>query len=573
MGLYDDRLSDLSEARRTGRVAQRRASSFSVQKRNPLLRSYASAPRRPSMSAQSLLFDRAAGWTPSKSKAWAQTHGYRYGKVDVTDQYIRLRQSNPKGSTVKRTIPFGRGIRAVVAREETKRMATKKRRTKKKASSAKRPVKRHRRRARKVAVAAKRPKRRRAKAVVRKVRRRRHRAKTTTQVMEASRKRRRKPAKAAPKKRRRRRVRRVSAWKGNSAGHAKAAKKGHRRRKAKAAAAPKRRRRRHVRETPMSVASPRRKRRRSRRSSHVMESPRRKRRSHRMRASGGSGMSGGDFLIAIGTGGLGFFAADTIDRFIATYDPSATTALPTDKFTSSGAGTLANTLNIAAMPNWKRAVAAVLVPAIPGIGSMYIKSPALKSAAEGFAIGAGVSALKLLVTNVLMPMLIGKDTTTPALQKSYIARLYPAEVAAHINMKAQQTAVSSGGSGALSDAPAVGVDGPPDVGPFALAGDSQYPTAAQVLRSAAGVSGDSPYPTAAAVLRAAAGIADESPYLTATQALRERAGLQGVPYQPGPPPGPGPGPQASPNASCGCVGDEVFTSFLGDSQEETLTVD
>ena len=140
-------------------------------------------------------------------------------------------------------------------------------------------------------------------------------------------------------------------------------------------------------------------------------------------------------------------------------------------------------------------------------------------------------------------------------------------------MKAQQTAVSSGGSGALSGAPGVGVDGPADVGPFALAGDSSYPTAAQVLRTAAGVSGDSPYPTAAAALRAAAGIADESPYPTATQALRERAGLQGVPYQPGPPPGPGPGPQAAPGASCGCVGDEVFTSFLGDSQEETLTVD
>jgi hypothetical protein len=112
------------------------------------------------MSAQSLLFDRSAGWTESKAKSWARSHGYKYGKLDVTDQYIRIRQFDPKGTKVKRTIPFGRGIRAVVAREESSNMARtstvkssrRKRRTAKKKTS-------HRRRRRVHAVAA--PKRRR----------------------------------------------------------------------------------------------------------------------------------------------------------------------------------------------------------------------------------------------------------------------------------------------------------------------------------------------------------------------------------------------------------------------------
>ena len=57
-----------------------------------------------------------------KAKAWAKAHGYRYGKVHTTDQYIRIRQSSPKGKATMRTIPFGtKGIRAVVAREMSTR--------------------------------------------------------------------------------------------------------------------------------------------------------------------------------------------------------------------------------------------------------------------------------------------------------------------------------------------------------------------------------------------------------------------------------------------------------------------
>lgn len=268
-------------------------------------------------------------------------------------------------------------------------------------------------------------------------------------------------------------------------------------------------------------------------------------------------MSMAEMGLAVLGGGFGFILADGLDRFVATYSPLAAKK-PTDRFTSDGAGTLANTLNVAAMPDWKRAAAAVGMVVVPAGGAMLAKRhPYVRGTLEGVAVGAGINAFKLLWSNVIMPMLIGKDTTTPALQKSYIARLYPAETAARINRAAQKT--GSNAAGMLSD----NQTGVGDVGPFALSGDSPYLTADQALR--AGLSGDSPYETAASALRKQAGMGGDSPYASAEQALRQRAGMGG--YEPGPPAGPGPGPQATPHKdeSCGC-GDPMigFSSFLGD---------
>lgn len=274
--------------------------------------------------------------------------------------------------------------------------------------------------------------------------------------------------------------------------------------------------------------------------------------------------------IAVASGGIGFVLADGLDRFLATYDPTATDK-PKDKFTSDGAGTLANTLNIAAFPNWKRAVAGVAMTAVPAVGAMYVKNPYIKASAEGMAIGAGISVFKTIWHNVLMPLLIGKDTSPATLQKSYIARLYPAEVAAHINLSAQKGADGKmapgpySSTGVLSDAPAVGTSGA-DVGPFALAGDSPYPTADQALRH--GVGGDSPYPTAAQALRTASGVSGDSPYPTAAQALRSQAGVSASDaWQPGAASDTGPGPQPA-KADCGCIGEtDHFTGFIGEAQE------
>lgn len=301
----------------------------------------------------------------------------------------------------------------------------------------------------------------------------------------------------------------------------------------------------------------------------AMEAKRSRRRSYRARASSrNDGMSPAEFAVAITSAGLGFVLADGLDRLLATYNPSGAVAdRPKDKFTSDGTGTLANTLNIAAMPHWSRVVAGVGVAAAPAVGSMYVKNGLIKSSLEGAAIGAGVSAFKTLWNNVIMPMLIGKDTSAPVLQKSYIARLYPAEVAAHISRNASKGADGKlppgpySSAGVLSDSPATGVGAPAaDVGPFALAGDSPYQDAAQALRTAAGVSGDSPYESADQALRRVAGVSGDSLYENAEQALRRVAGVS-APWEPSAPPPVGPGPQAQP--SCGC-GVNPFSGFVGD---------
>jgi hypothetical protein len=292
-----------------------------------------------------------------------------------------------------------------------------------------------------------------------------------------------------------------------------------------------------------------------------------------MRASRGGGMGMSEMLLMGVSGGLGFVLADGLDRFLATYNPSGATR-PTDKFTSDGTGTLANTLNIASMPDWKRLAAGVGVTAVPAVGAMFVRNSYGRATLEGMAIGSGISAFRTLWNNIIMPLLIGKDTTVPALQKSYVARLYPAEVAAHINKAAHK-----GGSaaGALSDGPQTGVG---DVGPFALSDSSPYPDAAQALRNATGLHGDSPYPNAAEALRNSTGVHGDPSYPSTAQALGYGVnapaghGNPGSPglssdWNPGPPAGFGPGPQATPHKDCGCVGDQ-YVGFLGEAQEETI---
>jgi hypothetical protein len=253
-----------------------------------------------------------------------------------------------------------------------------------------------------------------------------------------------------------------------------------------------------------------------------------------------------EFLLALGTAGVGFVVADGVDRFLATYnpDPAKADKIPKDVFTSSGNGTLGNTLNVANMPNWKRWAAGGALTVVPAVGAAYVRrSPMAKSALEGLAFGAGINVLKLAFNNVLMPLLIGKDKTdTGSIQKSFVARLYPAEVAAHIN--------------SVQKAPAPGaLSGARDVGPFALASDSPYPDAVQALRRRAGVQ-DEPYPDVRSVL------GGPSQYPDAAEVLRRRSG---VGYEPGPPPEGGTGPHADPHTdpACGCIGDDPAIGFAG----------
>ena len=462
---------------------------------------------RPPMSIQALLFDRDAGWTASKAKEWAKSHGYKYGKVHVTDQYVRIRQFDPKGLKVKRTKTLGRGIRAVVAREEDMGAAKEEVRRGRSRRAAKpafgspewramyprRSKKSKARRTREAPVATEARRRRRTReAPVTTEARRRTRRTREAPVTEARPRRRRARApagyvmeEARPRRRRSRRTR-EEAWRGDKSGHRKAAKKGWATRR-KAA-----KRGRKAREEMME-ARPRRRRsyryseearRRRAREEEMMEARRPRRRRYRAgearRGSSGMGEQIGKLAIRIGSAGVGFILADMFDRYLATYNPEK--EAPEHKFTSTGSGALANTLNVASPPSAVRIVAALGSTVLPAIASVYVKNPFLRGSLEGAAIGAGAKALSLFFSNVLMPMLKPKEQDDKTLQKSVVARLYPAEVAASINLsqKPVQMAVSSAGSGALSGAPA-------DVGPFAVGGSSPYADTAEALRKQAGM--------------------------------------------------------------------------------------
>jgi hypothetical protein len=207
---------------------------------------------------------------------------------------------------------------------------------------------------------------------------------------------------------------------------------------------------------------------------------------------GGRGMYVAELALAVVAGGLWFSVADGLDRFLATYNPSATGAKPTDKFTSDGAGTLANTLNIASPPGIARIGASVGMAALPAIASVFVENPFIKSGLEGMAVGGGVKLFSLFWNNFLMPMFKPKDTSNTGLQQSFIARLYPAEVSASINLHTSPPTTSATGTafGALSQPP-YGVG---DVGPFAIGGPGaeaaggNFPTASEALRQAAGMS-------------------------------------------------------------------------------------
>jgi hypothetical protein len=494
------------------------------------------------MQTQSVLFRRADGWTVEKAKQWAKKEGFKSDKVDVTDKYVRLRQLDPRGFTVKRTIPFGKGISAVVAREETmptkkkkstrrpaaKRASTKRKPAVKPEAVAKRSAKRRaptKSKAARVVSARRRPRHAREALTVKARRPKKRRVRETAPVLaEARRSKKRKPShrrkksatgyvmakrKAArkhaprktPRRTSRRRATKVQAWFGDSAGHSKAAKKGWKTRKAgkpskarksttkKAAESRRRPKKRHSTREALTVQSRRRPKKHRARETAVVKARRPKKHSYRARAAStvkahrpkhrrvrapsvaNMARTARHMTLELGIGAAAYLVADGVDRFLATYNPAGA-AKPANKFTSDGAGTLANALNVASPPDIVRYGALVGMTVLPLGGSLFVKQPAIRSAIEGVGIGAGIKLVQTLWSNVLMPMLVGKDTSAPALQKSWIARLYPAEVSATLNMKSGTAAVSSGGAagkaGVLSDAPETGVGR--DAGPFALAG-------------------------------------------------------------------------------------------------------
>jgi hypothetical protein len=208
-------------------------------------------------------------------------------------------------------------------------------------------------------------------------------------------------------------------------------------------------------------------------------------------------MSGGQFLFAVATAGLGFAAADFVDRWLATYDPAAyaspTTqlALPTDRFTG-GNGTLANSLNVAAPPSMLRIGAGVGMIALPALGAMVVKNPMARSGLQGATLGAGIKLFsKLWDTYVIGNLLKPAAGANPLTATVLGLRLYPAELTAQANMASSpqtlQTNALSPGLGRQAAGRLAG-----DVGPVAQGAPAQLARAPMGMRSSARGLGDDP---------------------------------------------------------------------------------
>ena len=67
-----------------------------------------------SSKVQSVLLSRSKFKNVKSAKAYAKRHGFKSGKVDVTENYYRFRQLNPKGSYRYRTISKKQGAMKLV---------------------------------------------------------------------------------------------------------------------------------------------------------------------------------------------------------------------------------------------------------------------------------------------------------------------------------------------------------------------------------------------------------------------------------------------------------------------------
>ena len=324
---------------------------------------------------------------------------------------------------------YFRGVKA--AAKETTKMARKRRMPKRgpggkfvKRSSPKRRRKRAR------AMAAETP---------RKVRR--HRRRRRARAVEAPRRRRRRAHRAAPR-RRRRRARAVEAPR--------------RRRRRTHRAAPRRRRRSRARDprgTHVYRRRPRIRRRRrriaGRRRNVTLVSPRRRRRGHRARALANP-LTGGELVVGGITGVLGYMAADSLDRYLATHALAASgvAAGQGGSLDTPAAGQVYNYQAVAAPMGIKRWGAGLGVAAVPILLAGFVRGPMTRSALQFFGIGALFKTLGKGATD-LMVMLTGKT--------AYGMRTYADEISA--SNAAKQAAAS--GAAALPSIAPVSLSGVP----------------------------------------------------------------------------------------------------------------
>jgi hypothetical protein len=185
------------------------------------------------------------------------------------------------------------------------------------------------------------------------------------------------------------------------------------------------------------VSNPRRRRRHAR--AKASANPRH--RHHRRHARSNPFNSVTEILSAVAAAGAGVLAAKLWHRFSHTYNPFGD-KLPTDKFTG-GDGTAANAKNIAMPSNWMSMGGQAALAVLPFVAIKYgkIHQPQVKSAMQGFAVGAGAHLFGQVITDFVLLKVL-KNT-------AFVSRLFPQEAKAHADIAAGNTQVA----GALAGHP------------------------------------------------------------------------------------------------------------------------
>jgi hypothetical protein len=149
-------------------------------------------------------------------------------------------------------------------------------------------------------------------------------------------------------------------------------------------------------------------------------------------------LSGGELLISVITGSIGYISMDLADRFLATH--ALTAAAAAGSFTDGANGTvypgLFNATAVLAPMNWQRWAAGIAGPLVPIFAATMVKAPAGRSALQMF----GVGALLHTAGKGLQTLVAHFSNTT-----SFGNRLYDAEIrAAQLSAGTTPTGPSSG---------------------------------------------------------------------------------------------------------------------------------
>lgn len=63
---------------------------------------------------QSIIFNKAYGWTPTKAASWCIARGYRVPKIHETKKFIRIRQHDPVKNVTYRIAKVGDGVEFIM---------------------------------------------------------------------------------------------------------------------------------------------------------------------------------------------------------------------------------------------------------------------------------------------------------------------------------------------------------------------------------------------------------------------------------------------------------------------------